>query len=59
MNQDIMMRSLLQFKITDTFEFTLKSITNFHQKLTLKLIKNQSDTNSMFISCPSFTTKLD
>ena len=59
MNQDIMMRSLVQFKVTDTFEFTLKSMTNFHQKLILKLIKNQSDTNSMFISCPSFTSKLD
>lgn len=59
MSQDIMMRSLGQFKVIDTFDFTLKSMTNFHQKLTLKLIKNQSDTNSMFISCPSFTTKLD
>ena len=58
MNQDIMMRSLVQFKITDTFEFTLKAMTNLHQRLTLKLIKNQRDNNSMFISCPSFTSKL-
>ena len=35
-------RAYVQFKVTDTFDFTLKSMTNFHQKLTLKLI---NDTN--------------
>ena len=58
MNQDIMVRSLIQFKMTDSFDFTLKSITNQHQKLTLKLIKNHCHTNSMFITCPSFTDSL-
>jgi len=55
MGQNIMIRSIKQFNNETSFNFTLKSTINSFQTLTLKLIKNDNNPQSMFITTPSFT----
>ena len=54
-----MMRSLKELNTTSSFDFTLKSITNPYQVLTLKLFRNPENTQTMFISTPSFKMPLN
>lgn len=58
MDQNIMIRSIRQFNHTSSFNFTLKSTINPFQTLTLKLIKNDNNPQSMFITTPSFTNRM-
>lgn len=54
MDQHIMMNCLHFLKKDNSFKFTLKSVTNPFQQLTLKLFENKMDCRSMYISTPSF-----
>lgn len=55
MDQTIMMKCLNHLKDNNSFDFTLKSVTNPFQSITLNLHRNVNNNNSMFISCPSFS----
>ena len=57
MDQPIMMKCLNHLKYKNSFEFTLKSISNPFQSVTLKLNQNTNN-DSMFITCPSFSQDL-
>ena len=59
LDQNIMMRSLKELNIITSFDFTLKSVTNPYQVLTLKLFRNPENTQTMFISTPSFKMPLN
>ena len=57
MDQPIMIKCLTHLTYKDSFSFTLKSISNPFQSVTLKLNQNTNN-NSMFITCPSFNQVL-
>ena len=46
---------LYKYTLVYSFDFTLKSVTNPFQSITLNLHRNVNNNNSMFISCPSFS----
>tara|TARA_B100001063_G_scaffold246715_1_gene287162 strand:+ start:2960 stop:3466 length:507 start_codon:yes stop_codon:yes gene_type:complete len=59
MDQTIMMRCIKQLYNDFSFMFTLKSMVNPYQSLTLKFIRNDDNPQTMFICCPEFQNKLD
>ena len=59
MDQTIMMRCIKQLHNEFSFMFTLKTMVNPYQRLTLKFVRNDNNPQSMFICWPEFQNKLD
>ena len=59
LDQNIMMRSLKELDTISSFDFTLKSVTNPYQVLILKFFRNPENSQTMFISTPSFKMPLN